>query len=83
MPYIGVFSEENIQKAITHAASKLGTASSGLVAHVDSDGQISISLIQRLGPHISIEATGIMQATKGMKFDKEHLKAQAELIAKW
>ena len=83
MPYIGMFSEENIQKAITHAASKLGDGKSGLVAHLDSDGQVSISLVQRIGPHVSVEATGIMDISKGVRFNKDRLKAQAELIAKW
>ena len=83
MPYIGVFSEENIQKAITYAAAKLGEGKSGLIAHIDSDGNATVSLVQRIGGNVSIEATGVMDFSTGFKFDKNHLKAQAELIAKW
>lgn len=83
MPYIGIFSEENIQKQINRAAEKLGDKQSGLVAHIDSDGELSVSLVQRLGSVVSVEATGVMDISEGFKFDKEHLKLQAELIAKW
>jgi hypothetical protein len=83
MPYIGMFTEEAIQKQINRAAEKLGNGKSGLVAHIDNQGEVSVSVVQRFGEIISVEAIGIMDTSEGFKFDKEHLKVQAELIARW
>lgn len=84
MPYIGMFTEEAIQKAITRAGEKLNPQSKfGLVAHIDTDGEASVSAVARLGDHLSIEAVGVLDIREGFKFDKEHLKGQAELIAQW
>lgn len=83
MPYIGMFSEENIQKTIDNVYSKMGDCSNGLVAHVDSGGEITVSYVKKLGDVWSIEATGVMDISQGFHFDKEHLKAQAEIVGKW
>lgn len=83
MPYIGMFTEENIQAAINHAADKLGDGKSGMVAHIDNQGEVSLSVVHRFGEHVSVEAIGIMNASEGFKFDKSHLTVQAELIAEW
>ena len=83
MPYIGVFSEAAIQKAINRAGEKLGDGQSGLVVHLDSQNEFSVSLIQRVGDHISVEAVSVMDTKDGFKFDKEHLSVQGEIIAKW
>ena len=83
MPYIGMFTEDAIQKAIDRAGDKLGEGESGLVVHLDSSNEFSVSLIKRFGDKISVEAAGVMDTSDGFKFDKEHLKVQAELIYKW
>jgi hypothetical protein len=83
MPYIGMFSEESIQKNISHVYDKMGDSTNGLVAHLDSDGNMSVSYVKKIDNVWSIEATGVMDISQGFKFDKEHLKAQAELIGKW
>lgn len=83
MPYIGMFTESNIQKYINDAATKLGDGKSGLVAHIDNQGEATLSVIQRFGDHVSVEATGVMDIRQGFKFDKDHLRLQAELIAEW
>ncbi len=83
MPYIGMFTEDSIQKAINRAGEKLSNGQSGLVVHLDSQDEFSVSVIQRFGDHISVEAAGVMDTSDGFKFDKEHLRAQAELIARW
>lgn len=83
MPYIGKFTEEAIQNAIDRAGEKLGDGESGLVVHLDSKDEFSISVIHRFGEHVSVEAAGVMNTSDGFKFDKDHLKFQAEFIARW
>lgn len=83
MPYIGLFTEDVIQKAIDRAGEKLAPGQSGLVVHLDTRDEFSVSVIQRIGDHISVEAAGVMDTSDGFKFDKEHLRAQGELIARW
>lgn len=83
MPYIGRFTETAIQNAIDRAGEKLGEGESGLVVHLDSNDEFSVSVIKRFGEHVSVEAAGVMDTSDGFKFDKEHLKFQAELVAKW
>ncbi len=82
MPYIGKFTEEAIQKAIDRAGEKLGDGESGLVAHVDDRDEVSISIIKRFGDTISIESAAVMDVSDGYKFDKEHLRLEANLIWK-
>ncbi len=83
MPYIGMFTEENIQKSIQHVYDKMGDCSNGVVAHIDSDGDISISYVKKLSNIWSIEATAKADMSQGIKFDRDHLMAQAELVGKW
>lgn len=84
MPYIGKFTEDAIQTAIDRAGEKLGEGESGLVIHLDSQDEFSVSVIKRFGEHVSVEAAGVMNTSDGLfKFDKEHLKFQAEIIARW
>ena len=83
MPYIGIFTEENIQKTLDHVYEKMGDSSNGLVAHLDSDGEASISYVKKINGTWSVEVVGIADLSDGIKFDKEHLKAQAEILAKW
>lgn len=83
MPYIGIFTEDHIQRAIDRAATKLGEGKSGLVAHVDNQGEASLSIVKRFGNTVSVEFTGVMDTRQGFKFDKDHLRLQAELIAQW
>lgn len=80
--YLGIFSNDAIQASINKVREKLADGQSGLVIHADTGGKISASIVQRMGDHISIEAAAIMDMSSG-KFDREHLMAQAELIAKW
>ncbi len=83
MPYIGMFTEEAIQRQIDKCAEKVGPQGFAMVAHLDSDGEASVSVVKKFGEHISVEAVGVMDVSQGFKFDKEHLKAQAEVIASW
>ena len=83
MPYIGKFTEEAIQKAIDRCADRVGPQGFALVAHIDTDGEASVSVVKKIGDHVSVEASGIMDITNGFKFDKKHLKAKAEVIASW
>ena len=83
MPYIGMFTEEAIQRNLDRCAGKVGPQGFALVAHIDSEGEASVSVIKKIGDHISVEASGIMDIREGFKFDKKHLKAQAEVIASW
>lgn len=83
MPYVGLFTETAIQEQINRAAEKLPDGKSGLVAHIDNQGEASVSLVQRMGEHVSVEAVAVMDIKEGFKFDKEHLKVQGELIAQW
>lgn len=78
-----LFSDANIQKAINAAAARVGPRGMALVAHLDSDGQASVSLVKKVGSHVAIEAAGIMDINDGVKFDKKHLKGQVEVIAAW
>lgn len=83
MPYIGIFSEENIQKRIDDVYEKMGDCKNGLIAHLDSNGEASISYVKKLNDIWSIEINTKADFSDGLKFDKEHLKGQAEIIAKW
>jgi hypothetical protein len=83
MPYIGAFTEAAIQGAIDRAGSKLKENESGLVVHLDDKGEFSVSVIQKIGSHVSVEVAGVMDTTQGFTFDKEKIRLQAELIARW
>ena len=83
MAYIGMFTEEAIQKTIDRVADRVGPQGFALIAHLDSDGEASISVVKKIGTHVSVEAAGIMDISEGFKFDKKHLKAKAEVIASW
>ena len=83
MPYIGIFTEERIQKSIERAAEKLGDGESGLVAHVDDKDEVSVSVIKRFGTSISIEAVLAYDISQGFNFDKDKLAIEANLVWKW
>lgn len=77
------FGQAIIDRAIDRAAVKLGEGQSGVVVHLDGQGEVSASLIQRFGDHLLITAAVGLDTSRGMVFDKEHLRWQAEIIAKW
>jgi len=83
MPYIGIFTEESIQKAIDKAGEKLGEGESGIVVHLDPFNEISASVIKRFGTHISVEGAALFDLKDGFVFDKEHLKVEANLIIRF
>jgi hypothetical protein len=80
---IGLFSDATIQAQIDRCASKVGPQGWALIAHTDTNGEATVTLVKKIGPHLSVEVVGVMDYSDGFKFDKEHLKAQAEVIGSW
>ncbi len=83
MPYVGMFTETAIQHAIDRAGSQLGDGQSGIVVHLDSNNEISASVVKRFGNVISVEGAAIMDVSHGFKFDKEHLVVEGNLIVRF
>ena len=82
--YIGLFTDAKIQASINKVKSRLAEGQSGLVLHVDDKGEYSLSVVQRIGPHVSVEAIVAYDGSGPWQgFDRDRLKVQAELIAKW
>lgn len=82
MPYIGMFTEESLQKQITDAATRL-EGKSGFVLHGDTNGDVHLSLIEKIGDHISVEGTIALDASNGFNFSKEHWAGKIEVIGTW
>ena len=82
MPYIGMFTEQALQQQIDAAGARL-TGNSGLVLHADTGGDVHLSLIEKVGDHISVEGTIALDASNGFHFDKEHLVGKVEIVAEW
>jgi len=80
---IGVFANAAIQAQIDRLIDKVGPRGWALIAHADSAGIGTVSLVKKIGNHLSIEAAAIMDYSEGLKIDKEHLIAQAEVIVSW
>jgi hypothetical protein len=80
---IGIFSNAAIQAQIDKCIAKVGPLGWALIAHADSNGEGTVTLVKKIGTHLSIEVAGVMDYSDGFKFDKEHLKAQAEVIGNW
>jgi hypothetical protein len=80
---IGLFADANIQAQIDRCASKVGPQGWALIAHADTDGKATVTLVKKIGDHLSVEVAGVMDYSEGFKFDREHLKAQAEVIGSW
>ena len=80
---VGIFSNAAIQKQIDHAYTKVGPTGWAIVAHLDSQGEATATLVKRIGDHVSVEVAGVMDIKDGFKFDKEHLKGQIEVIGSW
>jgi hypothetical protein len=83
MPYVGMFTEDKIQKAIDRAGERLGDGESGLVAHLDYKDEVSIAVIKKFGSVVSVEAIAVLDISEGWKFDKDKLSIEANLIVKW
>ena len=80
---IGIFSDSKIQAQIDRCIDKVGPTGWGLIAHADSDGEATVTLVKKIGDHLSVEVAGVMDYSDGFKFDREHLKLQAEVIGGW
>ena len=80
---VGIFSDSAVQKQIDKAYSKVGPTGWAVVAHVDSTGEATATLVKRIGDHVSVEVAGFMDIREGFKFDKEHLKGQIEVVGSW
>lgn len=75
-----IFSQEAIDRAIARAGTKLDEGKSGVVVHYDTQGELSASVVYRLGNHLDIKAGAFFDTSKGFHFDKEHLAASGELV---
>ena len=80
---VGIFSDSALQAQIDRCASKVGPQGWALIAHADTNGEATVTLVKKIGDHLSIEALGVMDYSDGFKFDKEHLKAQVEVVGSW
>lgn len=80
---IGIFSDSALQAQIDRCIDKVGPTGWGVIAHVDTNGEATATLVKRIGDHVSVEVAGFMDIRDGFKFDKEHLKAQVEVIGSW
>ena len=80
---IGIFADYAIQAQIDKCIAKVGPLGWALIAHADSNGKGTVTLVKKIGTHLSIEVAGVMDYSDGFKFDKEHLKGQAEVIGSW
>lgn len=82
--YVGMFTDAKIQASINKVKTRLAEGQSGLVLHVDDKGEYSLSVVQRFGQFVSVEAIVAYDGSGPWTgFDKNKLKVQAELIAKW
>lgn len=71
------FSDDGLQAAIDKAMADLPADKQGaFVAHADTNGALTVSVVERIGPHISIKAGAIYPW--GGK-----LSAGAEVVASW
>ena len=80
---IGVFSDAALQAQIDRCIDKVGPQGWALIAHADSDGEAIVTLVKKIGTHLSVEVAGVMDYSEGFKFDKEHLKGQVEVVGRW
>ena len=70
------FTDENIQRAIDSATSRLeGSKTGAVVAHADGDG-VSLSVVGKLGGHWSVAAAAY-------KPYNGKLSAEAEVVYSW
>lgn len=85
MPYIGMFTEDALQKQIQAAGEKLAAEglSEGIVFHADTSGDVHLSAIKKLGDSWSVEGTVALDASSGFKFDREHVAGKIDIIKKW
>lgn len=80
---VGLFADAKLQAQIDRCIDKVGPLGWALIAHADTDGQGTVTLVKKIGDHLSIEVAGVMDYSDGFKFDREHLKAQAEVVGSW
>lgn len=70
------FSDENIQAAIERAVERAGSKHGAVVAHIDDEKNVSLSVVGRVGGHWSVAAAA---------FKPYHgkLSAAAEVVFDW
>lgn len=79
-PSTRLFGQDAIDRAIDHAASRLGEGQSGVVVHLDLGGELSASVVERIGDHVKITGAAVLDTSQGLKFDRQHLAVAGELI---
>ncbi len=82
MPYIGMFTEDKIQLAINQAAENLEAGKTRVVLH-GGEGEAYVSLVKKLGDHVSVEAAVILDTSDGIHFDKEHLDYGFQIVGEF
>ena len=80
---IGIFTDSALQAQSDRCIDKVGPQGWALIAHADTDGVGTVTLVKRIGTHMSIEVAGVMDYSEDFKFDKEHLKGQVEVVGSW
>src|SRR5574339_1185184 len=83
MEYIGIFTDDAINRAIERAGKDLAPGKTRVIAHADLDGEIYVSAVKKLGSHVSVEAAWMLDASEGFKFDRQHMKGQIEIIGEF
>jgi hypothetical protein len=78
-----IFSQQAIDRSIARAGQQIGEGRSGLVAHLDSEGELSFTVIQRIGDHLEAQAGVLADTSKGFHFTKENLAFEASIVARW
>ncbi len=80
MPYIGMFTDEKVNAAIEQAAKDLGPGRTRVIFHADTDKQMYVSLVRKVGDKISVEAAVVVE---DFKFDKEHTTGMIQVVGEF
>ncbi len=81
--YIGAFSDAKLQAAIDRAGANLAPGKTRIILHADTDNNVYLSAVKKLGDHISVEGAVVLDTSQGWKFDAQHLSAEAQIVAEF
>jgi hypothetical protein len=82
--YIGVFSDPEVQAPIDALIKRLSPGQSGFALHYDINNALTLSIVQRVGSHISVEfAMSVPKGDNTFSFDPSRLKVEAQLLGTW
>jgi len=78
-----IFSQSAIDRSIDRALADVPDGKNALVAHLDENKQVTAVIVQRFGDHVIFKAGATLDASQGLKLDREHLAWKASIQATW